>query len=145
MGASTTASRIGVTSETDGTRTVRDTVRGSKNRTTGGSIKRLFGIVKALTQRAPKPAPPKKRRRSGEDDKDSAAIVRKHIRRLFRKIARKAGEDWREPPPTVDGDWWHWHQQSVADIGNEHEQQRASRPGPNYPSLHCDSPERCDF
>src|SRR4051794_1621522 len=125
--ANTTASRIEVTSETDGTRAVRDTVRGSKNRTTGGSITQLFRIAKVLTQRAPKSASPKKRRRSGDN-----GIVRKHIRRLFRKIARKAGEDWREPPPTIDSDWWHWHQQSVADIGNDHEQQRASAPGPNY-------------
>jgi hypothetical protein len=101
-----------------------------------GDIRQLFGAaVKALTQRAPKPAPKKsKRSRSGEDDKGRAAMVRKHMRRLYRKVARHTGEDWREAPPTVDSDWWHWHQQSLADIASDHTHERAFRPGPNYPS-----------
>jgi hypothetical protein len=88
--------------------------------------------VKALTVRAPKPAP-KKRRRNGDDDKGRAAMVRKHMRRLYRKVARKAGEG-RDDRPTFDSDWWHRHQQSVADISSNEQERGFRTTGPNYPS-----------
>jgi hypothetical protein len=60
--------------------------------TTAGTIRQLFGAaVKSLTQPAPKPKK-SRRRRGGEDDK-RLAFIRKHLRRLYRKIARDAGED----------------------------------------------------
>ena len=95
-----------------------------------GAMRRLFvAVARALTQGGPQPSPPKKRRRSGADE-----MVRKRIRRLFRKIARKAGEDWRDAPASVDSDWWHWHRQSVADIGSDRAPPRAVRPGPDCAS-----------
>jgi hypothetical protein len=104
---------------------------------TAETITRLFGEVgKAVTRRADAPAPPKKsgRRRGGDDDKGRAAMVRKHIRRLYRKVARRTGDDDRDDRPTFDSDWWHWHEQSLADIASNHAHERAFRPGPNYPS-----------
>jgi hypothetical protein len=70
--------------------------------------------VKALTLRIGAPAPPKKRKRSGEEEA-RAADLRKQIKRLFRKVRRHVGDDDRDPPPTVDNDWWHWHRQSMAE------------------------------
>jgi hypothetical protein len=102
---------------------------------TAGNVRQVFGAAaKALTQHAPKPAPPKKRRRSGDDDKVRAAMVRKHIRRLYRKVARRTGDDDRDDRPTFDSNRWHWHQQSLADIASNHAHECAFRPGPNYPS-----------
>jgi hypothetical protein len=100
-------------------------------------IKRLFGEAgKAVTRRADAPGPPKKsgRRRGGDDDKGSAAMVHKHMRRLYRKVARRTGDDGRDDRPTFDSDRWHWHQQSVTYIASNHAHERALRPGPNYPS-----------
>jgi hypothetical protein len=82
---------------------------------------------------------PKKRKRSGEDEA-RAADVRKQIKRLFRKVRQHVSEDWRDAPPTVDNDWWHWHRQSMADPGSSpgqasHNHDHGLRnPGPNYPS-----------
>jgi hypothetical protein len=103
-----------------------------------GAVKAAFGAaVKALTQRAPKPAAPKKtaRKRSGEDDKGRIAFVRKQTRRVFRKVARRVSDDERDERPTFDAHSFHQHQQRVADIGSTHEQERGFRSGgPNYPS-----------
>jgi hypothetical protein len=125
------------TSETNRTRAVRDTARGSKNRTTpeaAGPIRQLFADARRALMR-PAPAPPKKRKRSG-DDEARAADLRKQIKRLFRKVRRHVGDDCRDAPPTVDSDWWHWHRQSMADPGGDHRHQ----PGGRNPGPHCPSP-----
>jgi hypothetical protein len=59
----------------------------------------------------PAPAPAKKRKR-GEEER--GAFIRKHLRRLWRKMAWKTVEDWRDAPPTFDSDEWHRHQQRTA-------------------------------
>jgi hypothetical protein len=72
VSATASVSASAITTETDSTRTVRATVRGSKQQPKagfGGAIRRLFRqAVKALTQRDPAPTPAKKsgRRRNGE-------------------------------------------------------------------------------
>ena len=59
------------TIETDSTRTVRDTVRGSKEQPKAGikgALRRLFRqAVKAVTGRDPAPVPTKSKRRGSED------------------------------------------------------------------------------
>jgi hypothetical protein len=83
-----------------------------------------------LTLRIGAPAPPKKRKRSSEEEA-RAADLRKQIKRLFRKVRRHVGDDDRDPPSTVDNDWWHRHRQSMADS-----RQRA---GPELPSSRPES------
>jgi hypothetical protein len=85
-------------------------------------------VRKELAQRTGAPAPKKSRRK-----KEGGAFIRKHTIRLFRKIARQTGEDWRDPPPSFDSDWWHQHQQRT--VASDPEQGRALAPGrPDYPS-----------
>jgi hypothetical protein len=76
----------------------------------------------------PAPAPARKRKRGDEEQ----GFIRKHLRRLWRKMARQAGEDWRDPPPSVDSQWWHWHRQSTADRDHRHDESRNCQP--DYPS-----------
>lgn len=72
--------------ESDSTRTVRDTARGSKNRTNGGTITRLFRETgKALTPRDTDPEPKPQRRRSGDTD---AAVFRTAAKTIMRRAAR---------------------------------------------------------
>jgi len=99
--------------------------------TTAAAIKRLFAEVrKMLTRRADAPAPTKSRRqRSGEQDQ----FIRKHLRRLFRKMARQTGDDGRDPPPSFDSQWWYWHQQHAASPGRDRHHGQDLRP-PDYPS-----------
>jgi hypothetical protein len=92
----------------------------------------------AIALRITAPAAPRKsrRKRSGEDDKERTAFIRKHMRRLFRKMARQTSEDWRDAPPTFDGDAWHRHQQSVAGVRCDHQgpERGLQDGGANYPS-----------
>jgi hypothetical protein len=74
-----------------------------------------------LTQ--PAPAPVKKRKR-GEEER---GFIRKHLRRLWRKMAWKTVEDWRDVSPTFDSDAWHRHQQRTA--GRYHGKERSLRAG----------------
>lgn len=94
------------------------------------TIRALFRQVrKEFAQRAGAPTPKKSRRK----DTQGGAFIRKHTIRLFRKIARQSGEDWRDPPPAFDSDWWHQHQQRAAVSDQEHGRELA--PGrPDYPS-----------
>jgi hypothetical protein len=109
---------------------------GGTNNQPRNLARRITGLfrqtVKALTLRLAAPAPPKKRQRSGGDEA-RAADLRKQIKRLFRKVRRHVSEDWRDAPPTVDSDWWHWHCQSMADVVHEHHRGLQQR-GPDYPS-----------
>jgi hypothetical protein len=80
-----------------------------------------------------KPAPSKKARRAEDGD----GFIRRNLRRLWRKMAWKTFEDWREAPPSVDSDWWHRHRQSMAGpaIHTDLEQGRGMRRDrPDYPS-----------
>jgi hypothetical protein len=102
-----------------------------------GTIGQLFGAaVKALTVRAPKPAPPKKRRRSGDDDKGRAGILlpravprttvnfRRMARDGFRQakaIIRHQPFTRQQPATTSEDHFWfhHWQNSTgtVADTG----------------------------
>jgi hypothetical protein len=104
----------------------------------GDTIKQHFGTVsRALTLRVDAPAPPKKsrRKRSG-DDEARAAELRKHLKRIFRKVRRHVSDDDRDDRPTFDAAAFHQHQQRVADIGGDHRHdERGLRPiGPHHPS-----------
>jgi hypothetical protein len=76
---------------------------------------------KALVQRVvvDAPAPSKKSRRT-EDD---SGFIRKHIKRLFRKMKRRIGDDCRDLPSTFDAQAWHRQQQSRAAPGSNHDHQ----------------------
>jgi hypothetical protein len=75
-----------------------------------------------LTRPAPGPAAKKRKRREEE-----SGFMRKQLRRRWRKMAWKIVEDWRDAPPTFDGDEWHWHQQRTA--GRDHDGERHLRAG----------------
>jgi hypothetical protein len=98
---------------------------------------RIIGLfrqtAKALTLRIVAPAPPKKRKRSG-DDEARAATLRKQLKRLFRKVRRRVSDDDRDDRPAFDSDWWHWHRQSMADIGRKPAHDDGLRPASNHPS-----------
>ena len=69
----------------DGTRAVRDTARGSKNRTTAGAVRRLFQAVrKTLTARADDEAPQASRRRREETGRGFRELAREFGRRIPR-------------------------------------------------------------
>ena len=116
--------------ETDSTRTVSDTVRGSKQQVKPDStIKRLFrGAVRALTQRDPVPAPKKARRRRGDTGQFRAAANRTTSWRVRLPAATSALAyladtlDWLEL----------WHP-TVVDEGQE--SQADSRPNHLFPRL----------
>jgi hypothetical protein len=101
---------------------------------------RITGLLrqafKALTVRADHPAPKKSRRKgdgTGEDVR--RAFIRKHMRRLFRKIRRRMGDDCRDRPPSFDGQQWHRQQQGRAAPGSKQDHHRSSvRHGANYPA-----------
>ena len=64
-------------------------------------------------------------------------VLRKQIKRLFRKVRRHVGDDDRDDRPAFDSEWWHQHQQRVADIGSGHVETRAglapARPELSFP------------
>ncbi|MGH7065502.1 MAG: hypothetical protein ACREET_15610 [Stellaceae bacterium] len=97
--AATTPSRNGrrgskaaeVPSETNSTRAVRDTARGSKNRTSRDTIKRRFAAAgKAATRRDEAAEPEARKKDKGDSDKGRAGMRRAFIgaQSLMRRRAR---------------------------------------------------------
>jgi hypothetical protein len=88
-----------------------------------------------IAVRGPKPKhKPKKKSRSGEDER-RLAFVRKHTRRLWRKVANRFADDERDDRPTYDPQWWHRHKQSLAVNDNHQQEHGARQTGPRYSSL----------
>jgi hypothetical protein len=85
-------------------------------------------VRKAVVGRANRPQKSRRKRSDGDEDERGASI-RKHLLRLWRKLAWKIFEDGRDPPPSFDSEWWQRHRQRTADpiIRADHEQGRGLR------------------
>jgi hypothetical protein len=120
--ASASASANRSSGETDSTRTVRDTVRGSKQQSRpgiGAAIRRLFRqAVKALTDRDPVPAPKKSgRRRSGDDTGRRFTMVAARLTRMCVRPASAAATALLWLSDTLDWlDLWHPGGDDLADF-----------------------------
>jgi hypothetical protein len=83
--------------ETDSTRAVRDTGRGSKNRTIPAAIKKLWRTVAAVTRRnpdAPKPATKRKRGDTSRTFAAAKAILRPTPADILPSADAFNGIDW---------------------------------------------------
>jgi hypothetical protein len=112
----------------------RETQRGPPTTTepkAASAIRQQFAKArKTLVQRADAPAPAKKARRTEDGDGD---FVRKHTKRLFRKMKRRIGNDCRDLPPTFEATAWYRQQQSRIG-GSNHEHHSPTRDGAAKPT-----------